>query len=185
MAVDRHAIFVALASFPVTAWGQTKPFTSDLYSIDTSKLKAQNVKVEPAVYKGRKGIRVLYQGGEDGKSFALLPETEFQDGVIELNLSGDVAAGQTEGARGFTGLAFRSSPSGSSYECFYLRPTNGRAEDQERRNHSAQYISMPEFPWHRLREETPSKYESYVDLVPGEWTKVRIEVHGVKARLYV
>jgi hypothetical protein len=28
-------------------------------------------------------------------------------------------------------------------------------------------------------------YESYVDLVPGEWTKVKIEVKGDKARLYV
>jgi len=36
-----------------------------------------------------------------------------------------------------------------------------------------------------LREETPGLYESYVDLVPGEWTKLRIEVEGTKARLFV
>jgi hypothetical protein len=36
-----------------------------------------------------------------------------------------------------------------------------------------------------LRKETPGKYESYVDLVPGEWTKVTITVQGDKARLYV
>ena len=29
------------------------------------------------------------------------------------------------------------------------------------------------------------KYETYVDLVPAEWTKVRIEVQGVRALLYV
>ncbi len=34
-------------------------------------------------------------------------------------------------------------------------------------------------------KETPEKYESYVDLVPGEWTKVKIEVRGAQARLYV
>jgi hypothetical protein len=73
----------------------------------------------------------------------------------------------------------------SRYECFYLRPTNGRAEDQLRRNHSAQYIAHPEFPWHRLRRETPGKYESYVDLVPGEWTKVKVVVSGRDARLFV
>jgi hypothetical protein len=82
-------------------------------------------------------------------------------------------------------MAFRVANGGAAYEAFYLRPTNGRAEDQERRNHSTQYISEPEFPWNRLRQETPSKYESYVDLAPGEWTKVKIEVHGVKARLFV
>jgi len=36
-----------------------------------------------------------------------------------------------------------------------------------------------------LRKEFPEKYESYADVVPGEWTKLTIEVHGDKARLYV
>ena len=87
-------------------------------------------------------------------------------------------------ARGFVGIAFRLQDD-RTYDAFYLRPTNGRAEDQERRNHSAQYISHPEWTWFRLRKETPSRYESYVDLVPGEWAKVRIEVRGDHARLFV
>jgi hypothetical protein len=62
---------------------------------------------------------------------------------------------------------------------------NGRSDDQLQRNHSAQYISIPEFTWNRLRQEFPGKYETFVDLVPGEWTKVKIEVRGEKARLYV
>lgn len=37
----------------------------------------------------------------------------------------------------------------------------------------------------RLRKETPFRYESYVDLVPNAWTKVRIDVAGTRARLYV
>lgn len=92
--------------------------------------------------------------------------------------------GAPEGARGFVGIAFRLRDT-ETYDAFYLRPTNGRAEDQERRNHSVQYISHPDWSWFRLRKETPGKYESYVDLVPGEWTKVRIEVNGERARLYV
>jgi hypothetical protein len=66
-----------------------------------------------------------------------------------------------------------------------LRPTNGRDEDQLRRNHSAQYVSEPDWPWHRLRKESPGVYESYVDLMPGEWTKVKVVVAGTDARLYV
>ena len=50
---------------------------------------------------------------------------------------------------------------------------------------SAQYISFPEFPWMRLRKETPEKNESYVDLEPDAWTKVKIEVQGDQARLFV
>ena len=48
-----------------------------------------------------------------------------------------------------------------------------------------QYDSGPDYPWFRLRKETPGKYESYVDLVPGEWTPVKITVQGDKAKLYV
>jgi hypothetical protein len=83
------------------------------------------------------------------------------------------------------GLAFRVQDDRKTYDAFYLRPTNGRADDQERRNHATQYIAHPDWPWDRLRKETPSRYESYVDLVPGTWTKVKIDVRGDKARLFV
>src|SRR5262249_11420144 len=119
----------------------------------------------------------------------ILNKPEFQDGMIEIELAGEPAANAGGGARGFVGVAFRVSldaaKDAAKYECFYLRPTNGRADDQVRRNHSTQYISYPDFPWQRLRKEFPEKYESYVDVVPGEWTKMKIEVRGDKARLYV
>ena len=35
------------------------------------------------------------------------------------------------------------------------------------------------------RKEAPEKYESYVDLEPGVWTRVRIAVQGTTARLFV
>lgn len=115
----------------------------------------------------------------------ILTATNFADGVIEVDLAGRPGSGAVEAARGFVGVAFRVAADVSRFECFYLRPTNGRAEDQVRRNHSAQYISFPEFPWQRLRKQFPEMYESYVDLAPGEWTKVKIEARGRKARLFV
>lgn len=94
------------------------------------------------------------------------------------------------GARGFVGNAFHlqtDTPPGErqTYDALYLRPTNGRAENQERRNHAVQYISHPEWTWSSLRHETPSRYEAYVDLMPDTWTKIRIEVRGLQAKLYV
>ena len=56
-------------------------------------------------------------------------------------------------SRGFVGVAFRVAADQSRFECIYLRPTNGRVEDQVRRNHSVQYISVPGFPWPFLRKE--------------------------------
>jgi hypothetical protein len=36
-----------------------------------------------------------------------------------------------------------------------------------------------------MRQESPEKYESYVDLEPGVWTKVKLSIEGTKARLFV
>ncbi len=172
------------------AFTQVKPIAIPLNALD--EIKPRNVKTDWVTYKGRKALRVagaVQANVRDGEQLVILSKTEFQDGVIELELTGEPGADAGEGARGFVGVAFRVSPDAAKdyakYECFYLRPTNGRAEDQVRRNHSVQYISFPDFPWHRLRKEFPEKYESYADLVPGEWTKVKIEVRGEKARLYV
>ena len=93
------------------------------------------------------------------------------------------AGGSVEGARGFIGIGFRLQS--DRFEYIYLRPTNGRADDQVRRNHSTQYSSHPDFSFAVSRKEAPEKYESYVDLEPGVWTRVRITVDGTKARLYV
>jgi hypothetical protein len=116
---------------------------------------------------------------------AILDGLQLRNGTIEVELMSRPGAGANAGARGFVGIAFRVAADASTFECIYLRPTNGRAEDQERRNHSTQYISFPGYPWHRLRKETPSRYESYVDLEPGVWTRVKITVTGTQARLFV
>ena len=160
---------------------QTRTFRLD--SMDG--LKQHNVTASPATHQGRPAVRVTEAGGQGEDRLLIVSGTDFQDGVIEIDVAGRPAAGAGEQARGFVGVAFRVAPNLSKFECFYLRPTNGRAEDQVRRNHSLQYVSFPEFPWPRLRKEFPEKYESYVDLVPGEWTKAKIEVRGDKARLYV
>lgn len=150
-----------------------------------------NVKAEKTTYKGKPALRVTdadarQQGfGEFDDRVMILPDTNFQDGEITLELAGEIAPNAPEGARGFVGLAFRVQGKAEKFECFYLRPTNGRADDQVQRNHSAQYISHPDFPWQKLRKEFPEKYESYVDLEPGAWTKVRIVVKGATARLFV
>ena len=161
------------------AAAETRSFL--LQSLDGRALR--RVKAEPVSYKGRKALRITSEGGDNG--FAIVAGPEFQDGTIEVDLAGEPGPGAQSQARGFVGVAFRMAPDAAKFELFYLRPTNGRADDQERRNHSTQYDSFPDYPWSRLRKETPGKYESYVDLVPGEWTKVKITVSGVKSRLYV
>jgi len=70
-------------------------------------------------------------------------------------------------------------------ECLRPMRRHWRADDQERRNHSTQYASFPDNEWLKLRTESPGKYESYTELIPGAWTHLKIEVVGVKMRLCV
>ena len=169
-----------LALFAWLAAAQNIPLNS------LEGIQLRNVKAEPVTFKGRQALRVTEASQPAGEDrLAVLTKTQIGDGTIEIDLAGEPGAGAVQAARGFVGVAFRIAPDVSRFECIYLRPTNGRADDQVRRNHSVQYVSFPNFPWQKLRQEEPEKYESYVDLVPGEWTKVKIEVRGEKARLYV
>lgn len=189
MSLRASRLLIFSATLSILAMGAQQKVQAQKISLDSpEQLKLLNVKAETVTFKGRKALRVLDAAaaglGDEGR-LVVLPKTDFQDGVIEVDLAGEPGPGAPEGARGFIGIAFRVAPDASRFECIYLRPTNGRAEDQVRRNHSVQYISIPGFPWPLLRKDFPEKYETYVDLLPSEWTKVKIEVRGDKARLYV
>ena len=189
----------------ITSAALLRPAASDAqikqYPLESAGgLRLHNVVAAPATLDGKKGLRLTLteetahliddmtpaqRNRANLNWFAAIEGLDFSSGVIDVELAGAAAPGAFEGARGFVGIAFRLQKDDRTYDAFYLRPTNGRAEDQERRNHSAQYISPPAWPWFRLRQETPAKYESYVDLVAGAWTRIKIEVRGERARLYV
>jgi hypothetical protein len=165
-------------------------------ALDSTKaLQPHGVVIDAVTYQGRKAIQVNSSPAADkawaaspagtGGGIVVLPGISFHNGAIDVDVSGKPGAGAPGDARGFVGVGFRVAPDLSKYECVYIRPTNGRADDQLRRNHSTQYTSVPDYEWLRLRTESPGVYESYVDLVPGEWTHLKIEVNGVKMLLYV
>ena len=147
-----------------------------------------NTIVKQASYKGRTAVQLLPPPGKeqsDEAMMAILPATRFNDGIIELEVSGAPRADATPDMRGFVGIAFRVQSKGDKYECVYIRPANARSDDQLRRNHSLQYDSKPDYSWKRLRAEAPGVYETYTDLAVGEWTKLKIVVAGTKAQIYV
>jgi hypothetical protein len=143
------------------------------------------VRVTADTHLDRNCVRVVGLPDFKGEQVALLDGSDLENGVIEADIAGQPLPGASSGARGFVGIVFRAASDGSSLECFYMRPTNGRADDQVRRNHSVQYVSIPGFSFDAFRREAPERYESYVDLVPGDWTHLRIEFEGAKARLFV
>jgi hypothetical protein len=123
--------------------------------------------------------------GANESTFAKLKGIVFTNGTIEVKLLSKLLSNASATARGFIGVAFRIDSSNEKYECIYIRPTNGRADDQIRRNHSVQYASSPDYHFDRLRKESPEKYESYADMGLNEWVTLKIEVEGEKARLYL
>ena len=159
-------------------------------AVPTASLEPGRLSASIVTYKGKAATRfvdnaTLQMDNSGNGGVALLKALPFHDGIIEVEVAGQPAAGSPEAARGFVGIAFRVQSTGGKYELIYLRPTNGRADDQLRRNHSVQYESEPEWPWSRLRDATPGLYESYADLEAGAWTKYKIVVKGVRAELYV
>lgn len=160
-------------------------------SINEFKLSA--VLADEAGFAGKNAVRITlppeyFQNPEkdvltDRPLYALLP-VDFGNGVIDVDIASVLHPQAPSFARGFAGIAFRVGD-GPEFEGLYLRPANGRADDQVRRNHSVQYFSYPDYDFARLRREFPEQYESYADIGLGEWIPVRIRVSGARAELYV
>jgi hypothetical protein len=151
---------------------------------DTAGLIAPKVKMEAVKYLGRRSVQITIEG-DDHEGLVLLPGTDFQDGVIEADVALKTSVPPGVRYPGFVGIAFRVGTDAAHYDAFYLRPGNSEAADQAMRNHSVQYIEAPDFDWYRLRREWPSVYESHAELALETWTKVRIEVKGRSAKLYL
>jgi enterochelin esterase-like enzyme len=154
-------------------------------ALDPAQLHMRGVAASVATYQGRRALRIVEPDAERKGGLALLPGVRFTDGTIEVDVAGRRGPFAVPDDRGFIGLAFRVRPDAATYEYLYIRPDNGRALDQVRRNHSTQYAAQPAFDFGRLRKESPERYESYVDLEPGAWTRLRIDVAGTTARFYV
>jgi hypothetical protein len=186
-AAGRRLILSAAAILAVAAsalFARTPERTQVFPLRDTNGLIARNVKTEAVNYLGRKSVRVTMEGN-DHAGLVLLPGTDFQDGVIEADIALRNTTPPERKRPGFVGIAFRVSPDASHNEVFYLRPGNSDAPDQAKRNHSVQYSSEPDYGWYRLRREWPSVYEANADLALETWTKVRIEVAGRTAKLFL
>jgi len=168
-----NPLFWALVAFAAPVSAQT-----------VGQLIPHKVKLESVDYQGKRAVKITEDGEvPNGEAYAVVKDAVFHNGAIAVELAGRPAGSAGGAARGFIGIAFRLQ--NGKFEYIYLRPTNGRADDQVRRNHSTQYSAHPDFSFAVSRQQAPEKYESYVDLEPGVWTRYRITVEGTKARLFV
>lgn len=166
----------------------TKGINAQKIQLEAERLTANQVTMSIEKFQGKKVVKVVKDASvkeADEATFVRLKDLDFKDGVIEVKALSRLTKDAPATARGFIGVAFRINEDNTKFECIYIRPTNGRADDQVRRNHSIQYFSYPDFKFDKLRKISPEAYESYADMGLDEWINLRIVVKGKQARLFL
>jgi hypothetical protein len=161
------------------AFAQPKTIAPDLAALADGKgLKVFNRTASSFSDGAKKGLR-LNEAAGDGVAY--VPGAELANGAIELDIKGRDLQGQS-----FVGVAFHGVDA-TTYDGIYFRPFNFKTEDAARRIRAVQYISHPTYPWQKLREEHPGKYEKGVNPVPDPngWFHARVVVASPKVSVFV
>ncbi|MCB0687343.1 MAG: hypothetical protein KDC53_12490 [Saprospiraceae bacterium] len=110
---------------------------------------------------------------QEHSGLMMIKNLDFDFGILEFDLKGENKPGSS-----FLGLAFNIQ-NDSTYELVYFRPFNFNAPEEEARNHGVQYVSEPQYPWHRLRAEYPGKFETNFihPPAPDDWFTIRLHIH--------
>lgn len=155
---------------------QSQTITPDLQ--DDSKWTIANRNANAVNDGGKKAVR-LSEAPNDG--LMILKGVEFSNGTIEFDVKGKNVVQQS-----FVGIAFHGQDL-KTYDAVYFRPFNFANADTARRSRAIQYISMPDHPWEKLRENFPGKYENKVNPVPDPdgWFHVKVVVDGKKVEAFV
>jgi hypothetical protein len=137
-----------------------------------------------AMEDGKRVVRLKPKGKVGSGSvigLALVEGLALEEGTLEVDLKGK---GKFETS--FVGIAF-GALDGKTFEAVYFRPFNFLRDDKSFRVRAVQYVAWPEYPWERLRRDTPGKYESAVKPIPDPsgWFHARIEVSKQKVRVWV
>ncbi len=137
-----------------------------------------NRSVDTVNEDGRKAVRF---NEKEGDGYMILKGIDFSNGVIEFDVKGKNVVQQS-----FVGFAFHARDE-KTYEAIYFRPFNFANPDTARRGRAVQYIAMPDYPWEKLRESFPGKYENKVNPVPDPngWFHVKITIEGKKVAAFV
>ena len=116
-----------------------------------------------------------------GDRGAFIQGMNFSEGTIEVELKGALAPQSS-----FLGIVFHALD-GRTYDAIYFRPFNFASPDPVRKSHGVQYISHPQWPWQKLRQQKPDEYESTAIPQPrgDDWFKAKVKVSQTIVRVYL
>jgi hypothetical protein len=178
--------------FTLSALGQNlilKKQEFELHNVTGSIIKFQGKKV----LKIERDLEALpfdvnnIEATVDEPHYARLVGLEdFENGTIEVKMYSQLQdPAPYPGIAGFIGVYFRIKEDDSAFDGIYLRPKVGRVNNQQYRNHTVQYIAYPHAKFDTLRKSDPGKYETSAPVALKEWIKMRIEVNGDFAEMYI
>jgi len=161
------------------AVGQGKPIKYDLHDLNKNgKLQVFNRSITSMKDNEQKGMRF---SEAEGDGVAWIEGVNFANGIIEIDIKGkDVLQ------KSFVGIAFHGKDE-KTLDAVYFRPFNFQTSDSVRHIHSVQYVSHPDFPWNRLRDEQNGKFEKAIPSPPNpnEWFHAKIVVDYPHVNVYV
>lgn len=188
----KKALLLSILILQVTGIYAQK-FTWEKYEFEAVNTKAEIVNMDGAqVLRVERDLIASpfdeknIEASVDGPTYVKLTNVDMENGTIEVKMLSRIMENSPfPAARGFIGVAYRVDQENKNFDAIYLRPSNGRADDQLRRNHTVQYFSYPGNTFSRLRKEANGLYETYADIGLNEWIDVRIEFQDEKAVLYI
>jgi hypothetical protein len=205
----KNTSFIILCNLlAVTAFAQTLKFQNQTFELKNvtgtvTKLHDENVlKIERDLNALPFDVKNL-GATVDEPTYAKLADVDFENGTIEVMMLSRIQnPSPFEFAQGFIGVAFRINEDDSAYESIigvafrineddsayesiYLRPKVGRSDNQFARNKTVQYYAYPDYKFDKLRKEADGKYETTAPVDINEWIKMRIEVTGSKAHMFI
>jgi len=195
---DRRAVIRSLGAIAITC--VAPPISARAGDLVPQPIATNLVRSASSFWNGRECLSVeltddeaetrirLGQGGGNRPAYAIV-HRGFADGVLEVDLGAELTAKGPPDARGFVGVAFHISEGSQTYECVYLRMTNGRLNDPAppapRIERAIQYVAHPDFHFAVSREQFPGRYERGADIGIGRWHRLRLEVQAARVRALV
>lgn len=192
-------VLSACSTYSNTDWATNNPGASKTSLTNLGSLKANSVTFEHVSFKGVPAIKVEMTeaiqkgiltgaGNGNGSTFALT-EALFNNGVIEVDVAGEINGKGAPDARGFVGIAFHIPEDLTTYEAIYLRMSNGTQNNPPppapRNMRAVQYIAHPDFHFNVSREKFPGQYEAAAPVALATWYKLRLEINGASVQVFV
>ncbi len=148
----------------------------DISSVSNFKMINRNITIDKS-----HGKNIIHLDAAESAGIAWINNTNFTTGTIEFDVEGKDVMQQS-----FVGIAFHGTGD-SAYDCIYFRPFNFNATDTARKNHSVQYISMPQYDWQYLREKFSGKYENVLtnSIDADSWFHAKIIVSVSSIEVFV